>query len=71
MDSMAIIAAKDVNKKKAVNRTFPNGILENTKGIVLNNKPAPESGFSPKVNTTGNIAIPTSKDTKVSEIATL
>ena len=70
IDSIAVVAAIEVKRKKAINKIFPKGILEKTSGIVLKSNPGPDPGSSPKVNTTGNMAIPANKDTIVSENAT-
>ncbi|MPN35769.1 hypothetical protein SDC9_183268 [bioreactor metagenome] len=60
----------DVRKKNAVSSRLPKGIFENTRGMVLNNNPVPAPGSIPKVNTTGNIAMPASNETIVSDMAT-
>ena len=70
-ESIAIVAANDVNKKNKIINKLPKGILENTKGMVLKSKEGPEVGSNPKVNTTGNIAKPIVKDTNVSDSTTL
>ena len=71
IDKEAVVAAMDARIKKAIISRLPNGICENTKGIVLNNRLGPEFGLIPKVNTTGNIAIPANRETNVSDNATL
>ena len=70
-DSIAVVAAMEVRMKKAINNKLPKGILENTKGIVLNNNPGPAPGSMPKVNTTGKIAVPARSETMLSDRATL
>lgn len=70
-ESIDIVAAKAVSRKNIIINILPNGILENTNGIVLNSSAGPSVGSNPNVNTAGNIANPTVKDTKVSYTITL
>src|SRR3712207_7488873 len=48
--------------KNNTNKTFPNGIFENTNGIVVNKSPGPSPGLTPNENTAGKIAIPRSEE---------
>jgi len=53
------------NSKNNVKKRFPKAILPNASGSTTNNKPGPCAGSSPNAKTTGKIANPASKETKM------
>ena len=68
---MAVVAAKQVRRKKHARRMFPRGIWLNTRGMVMKRSPGPAEGSIPKENTAGKMASPASMETRVSDAATL
>ena len=64
------VANKNNNKKIAKN-ACPNGNCANAAGNTINKSPGPSVGSNPNAKTTGKIASPASKDTKIFIVTTL
>ena len=59
-------AAKDMNTKNSVPHTCPPHICSNTLGSVMNTRPGPESGATPKAKQAGKMMSPVARATPVS-----
>src|SRR5690625_4703211 len=66
-----VMVANKNRSKNSVRNNEPKAIWLNTVGRTTNNNPGPSVGSSPKANTTGNIANPASKDTRIFNDTTL
>ena len=60
-------AAKLMNTKKSVPQTWPSHICSNTLGRVMNTRPGPESGATPKAKQAGKMMRPVASATPVSK----
>src|SRR5690625_3429821 len=66
-----VMVANKNRSKNSVRNNEPKAIWLNTVGRTTNNNPAPSVGSSQKANTTGNIANPASKETRIFKETTL
>src|SRR5690625_3948401 len=57
--------AKRNNNKKIAKKTCPNGNSPNAAGSTINKSPGPSAGSKPNAKTTGKMASPANKDTKI------
>ena len=64
-----VMAAKPTKRKNRVPNKVPSGIWPKASGTVTNIRPGPCPGSSPLAKTTGKMASPAAKATKVSNTA--